>query len=133
MWYQNIASRPAGWEVCDGTNGTPDLRGKFVIGAAVDSEVRTQAGADSHKHSNSNAQAGGAHTHTISGNLGAGAVNAYGAEVGSGGSEVSRSTHGHSIGLTIPNSGTHDHTIPDTGSVDNLPPYLQVHYIMRIV
>lgn len=25
---------PAGWLLCDGTNGTPDLRGRFVLGAS---------------------------------------------------------------------------------------------------
>jgi hypothetical protein len=28
-----IVSIPAGWQLCDGTNGTPDLRNSFVIGA----------------------------------------------------------------------------------------------------
>lgn len=28
-----IASIPAGWSLCDGTNGTPDLRDRMVIGA----------------------------------------------------------------------------------------------------
>lgn len=32
-WYGLSANCPAGWAICDGTNGTPDLRGKFVIGA----------------------------------------------------------------------------------------------------
>lgn len=30
MW--NGASAPAGWALCDGGNGTPDLRGRFVLG-----------------------------------------------------------------------------------------------------
>lgn len=34
MWSGSIASIPSGWVLCDGTNGTPDLRGKFVLGAA---------------------------------------------------------------------------------------------------
>lgn len=29
-WMYSI---PAGWVVCDGTNGTPDLRGRFILGA----------------------------------------------------------------------------------------------------
>jgi len=24
---------PQGWQLCDGTNGTPDLRGRFILGA----------------------------------------------------------------------------------------------------
>jgi microcystin-dependent protein len=30
MWSGTIASIPSGWALCDGTNGTPDLRNKFV-------------------------------------------------------------------------------------------------------
>lgn len=33
MWSGSIASIPADWALCDGTNGTPDLRDKFVVGA----------------------------------------------------------------------------------------------------
>ncbi|GJH00212.1 hypothetical protein [Paraburkholderia terrae] len=33
MWGGTIANIPAGWKLCDGTNGTPDLRAKFIVGA----------------------------------------------------------------------------------------------------
>ena len=33
IWAGTVASLPAGWAVCDGTGGTPDLRGRFVLGA----------------------------------------------------------------------------------------------------
>lgn len=36
MWSGSIASIPSGWQLCDGTNGTPDLRDKFVVGARQD-------------------------------------------------------------------------------------------------
>lgn len=32
MWYGNVSTIPAGWVLCDGANGTPDLRGRFVVG-----------------------------------------------------------------------------------------------------
>lgn len=32
-WYGSVASIPAGWVLCDGNNGTPDMRGKFSYGA----------------------------------------------------------------------------------------------------
>jgi hypothetical protein len=32
QWFGN-STLPTGWALCDGTNGTPDLRNKFVIGA----------------------------------------------------------------------------------------------------
>jgi hypothetical protein len=36
LWYGNIASIPDTWVLCDGNNGTPDLRDVFVIGANQD-------------------------------------------------------------------------------------------------
>jgi len=36
MWSGSIASIPSGWVLCDGTNGTPDLRDRFVVGAKQD-------------------------------------------------------------------------------------------------
>lgn len=32
MWSGNIANIPGGYALCDGTNGTPNLKGKFVVG-----------------------------------------------------------------------------------------------------
>jgi len=32
IWSGSIASIPSGWVICDGTNGTPDLSDKFVMG-----------------------------------------------------------------------------------------------------
>lgn len=37
MWGGSVATVPSGWRLCDGTNGTPDLRDRFVIGARSDS------------------------------------------------------------------------------------------------
>ncbi len=34
MWSGKESSIPDGWALCDGTNGTPDLRGRFVIGSS---------------------------------------------------------------------------------------------------
>lgn len=33
MWSGSADGIPPGWQLCDGTNGTPDLRDKFVLGA----------------------------------------------------------------------------------------------------
>lgn len=33
LWSGAIADIPFGWKLCDGNNGTPDLRDKFVQGA----------------------------------------------------------------------------------------------------
>ena len=32
MWAGTLASIPSGYSLCDGTNGTPDLRDKFIKG-----------------------------------------------------------------------------------------------------
>ena len=37
IWSGAVVSIPGGWQLCDGTNGTPDLRDRFVVGARQDS------------------------------------------------------------------------------------------------
>ena len=32
-WYGESNAVPTGWHICDGTNGTPDLRNRFIVGA----------------------------------------------------------------------------------------------------
>ena len=39
MWHGNIADIPTGWVLCNGSNDTPDLRGRFVQGAADGNEA----------------------------------------------------------------------------------------------
>jgi hypothetical protein len=36
LWSGSIASVPSGWLLCDGSNSTPDLRNRFVVGAFAD-------------------------------------------------------------------------------------------------
>jgi len=36
MWSGLIRDIPAGWSLCDGTLGTPDLRDRFIVGARAD-------------------------------------------------------------------------------------------------
>ena len=35
MWNSTVASIPTGFVLCDGNNGTPDLRNRFVVGAGT--------------------------------------------------------------------------------------------------
>ena len=37
MWHGTIATIPRGWALCNGQNGTPDLRNRFIVGAEADS------------------------------------------------------------------------------------------------
>lgn len=32
LYCGNVANIPAGWQLCDGTNGTPNLKGQFIAG-----------------------------------------------------------------------------------------------------
>ena len=46
MWSGAISAIPTGWYLCNGENSTPDLRGKFIIGAGgTDASVTGTAGA----------------------------------------------------------------------------------------
>lgn len=55
IWGGSAASIPHGWQLCDGTNSTPDLQGRFVIGAkpgdtADGIDVGEIGGTSSHTH-----------------------------------------------------------------------------------
>jgi hypothetical protein len=47
MWSGSVVSIPSGWLLCDGTNGTPDLRDRFIVGAGGTYTVNDTGGADS--------------------------------------------------------------------------------------
>jgi microcystin-dependent protein len=75
MWSGSVANIPNNWQLCDGTNGTPDLRGLFVVGAGgayavgatggANTVTLTQAQIPAHNHTGSTGGAGG-HTHSAS-------------------------------------------------------------------
>lgn len=46
-WDGPIVGIPAGWQICDGTGGTPDLRDYFVVTAGGSYAVGASGGADS--------------------------------------------------------------------------------------
>lgn len=48
-WYGNIADIPDGFALCNGTNGTPDLRDKFIVGAGSTYALSATGGADTVK------------------------------------------------------------------------------------
>lgn len=43
-WYPptNAKTPPPGWAICDGTQGTPDLRGRFILSAGQGSGLTTR-------------------------------------------------------------------------------------------
>ena len=49
MWSGAANAIPAGWALCNGANGTPDLRGRFIVGAgtsASDYDENSDTGVD---------------------------------------------------------------------------------------
>lgn len=61
MWSGAIIDIPDGWVLCDGNNGTPDLRNKFVPGAGDTYAVDAEGGSITHIHN----FVGDDHDHTI--------------------------------------------------------------------
>ena len=45
-WYGDKANVPSGWAICDGTNGTPDLRDRFIVGAGNSYSLKATGGAN---------------------------------------------------------------------------------------
>jgi hypothetical protein len=50
LWSGSIATIPSGWALCNGSNGTPDLRNNFIVGAGTTYAVGTTGGALTHRH-----------------------------------------------------------------------------------
>lgn len=111
MWSGSIASIPAGWALCDGTNGTPNLEDKFVVGAG-----NTYAVADTGGAVSVSSDSQGAHTHTVT-------VDGTALTV------AQLPAHGHpfrmstSINATSQSDATGGFVIVDTGSGGTLANY----------
>jgi len=114
MWSGAIVNIPEGWQLCDGTNNTPDLRDRFVYGAGNTVNPNTTGGSTSTDAHTLTIAEMPAHTH--SGQMGGGprADGDNQKEVGSG--TVTGSTGG---------GGSHTHT-------GTLPPYLALAFIMKL-
>jgi len=50
LWSGAIVDIPPGYSLCDGNNGTPDLRDRFVIGAGNTYAVDASGGTVNHTH-----------------------------------------------------------------------------------
>ena len=136
MWSGSIASIPSGWFICNGSNGTPDLRDRFVVGAGNLYAVAGTGGSRdaivvSHNHSFSGSTgSAGEHSHGILGHNGTvsgGNFVAFAQQVSNPlttqGTE-SAGSHSHSVSGTISTTGS-------SGTNANLPPYYALAYIMK--
>lgn len=63
MWSGLLINMPSGWVLCDGNNGTPDLRDKFIVGAAPLANPGATGGSATHSHTYDDVIQ---HNHTIS-------------------------------------------------------------------
>ena len=69
LWLGTLAAIPTDWYVCDGNNGTPDMRNYFATGTSSTGNVGASANANtSHNHSTSSHNHGGSHNHGNYGN-----------------------------------------------------------------
>jgi len=134
MWSGSATSVPVGWTLCDGTDGTPDLRDRFIVGAGgayasgdtggTDEVQLTESEIPSHNHSGST-DTDGAHSHTY---------DQFGG--GSSTSEADGSITGGYTSRSTSTDGDHSHTLTtDTaggdGAHENRPPFLSLAFIMK--
>jgi hypothetical protein len=50
MWAGLRSAIPSGWRLCDGQNGSPDLRSRFIKGAAAGADPGATGGSATHTH-----------------------------------------------------------------------------------
>jgi microcystin-dependent protein len=155
LWSGAIASIPAGWNLCDGSAGTPDLRDRFVVGAGSSYAVGATGGVASNNLQHSHgagtlgADSGGSHTHGA-GTLGAdndthshllltgGDPITYSGPNDQYQTQTDTDTHGHNISGSTASGGSHTHNVSGSsasgGSAtqENRPPYYALAFIMRI-
>jgi hypothetical protein len=108
MWHGANNTIPTGWSLCDGANGTPDLRDRFIVGAGTRWAVGDTGGSHnavvvSHNHSASSGSAG---THNHSGNTSSNGNHNH------TGNTSYEGNHSHS-GDTGSDVGAHSHTYKD--------------------
>ncbi len=133
IWKGSVATIPAGFVLCDGTNGTPDLRDKFVAGAGGTYAVNAQGGSNTVTLTLSQMPS---HSHRFNsnGNRGPGGAGREPNTFGSAGNSLSIDTSwvgGDPAGVPvingIPQSTTQKSTLPH----ENRPPYWALCYIMK--
>lgn len=130
MYSGLIAAIPAGWQLCDGTNGTVDLRDKFIVGARQDDAgvvktnitgALTQSGgskdaiAVAHTHTFAATTGNESANHTHSGTTSTAGAHAHGVTYASGSntgsSFPSRLSESGITSVATAAAGDHNHTM----------------------
>jgi len=145
MWSGTIASIPSGWVLCNGSNSTPDLRNRFIIGAHSDtasvaystvtgSNTQTggtkDAGVVSHTHTATSVVTDPGHNHTL---------NKYYAGTGgdspylNGFNQATPVTTSDPTGTSFTSItvATTNASTGSSGTDQNLPPYYALAFIMK--
>jgi len=122
IWSGSSSAIPSGWYLCNGSNGTPDLRNRFVVGAGSTYAVGNTGGsADaivvSHTHSVSDP----GHNHTVGIQTKTLDQNAGSASLAGSGTTTTSTA---STGISISSTGA-------SGTNANLPPYYALCYIQK--
>ncbi len=129
LWYGNTGNVPPGFALCDGNNGTPDLRNRFVVGAGDSYNPNDTGGATSntltsdqlptHTHSASVTDPGHQHSTSFDGK-----------KYFPGGGSTSVS-FGGAGGYPADVFSMSDPTNGESVTNKNLPPYYALAYIMK--
>lgn len=129
IWSGSLGSVPTGWVLCDGTNATPDLRDRFIVGAGNTYAVGATGGSAtaivvSHTHTATSVVTDPGHNHTIQPSTeGSGGSAGFQGAYWAGGI-TGTSTTGITVATTNATAGT-------SGTNANLPPYYALAYIMK--
>jgi microcystin-dependent protein len=130
MWSGSIGSIPSGWALCNGSNGTPDLRDRFVIAAGSTYSVgQTGGSADAivvtHTHTATSVVSDPGHAHS-------GVINDSGVGELAAGTGVPYNrfltTNSNTTGITV---ATTNASTGSSATGANLPPYYALAYIMK--
>jgi hypothetical protein len=131
MWSGDIATIPNGWALCNGTNGTPDLRNRFVIAAGGNYDVGDTGDGSipSHTHAfSATTNSTGSHSH---------AVTCVYDEPGSLKGSSYKYNAQHYVSRSTGDAGAHAHTVSGTtgahgAGTQNIAVYYALAYIMKL-
>ena len=133
LWPRALALIPNGWRLCDGLNGTPDLRNRMLLGIADDEDdedLMANGGSDTHYHTNPVTGSAGSHNHSSSS-----VVTTYGGTTSKDedvGTVCADDDHAHWVTPAIAAGGVHQHTMGNNNPAENKPPHRKLYYIMRM-